>query len=74
MKPLTPFAAPRFGDAQVTNLIRGPAPRVEMLVLRNRTVWSILVRADQFYAITMARARSELLKYAGLHQQRIGGG
>jgi hypothetical protein len=74
MKPLTPFAAPRFGDAQVTNMKRGPAPIAEVLVLRNRTVWSIMVRADQFYAISMARARSELVKYAGLQQQHVGGG
>ena len=74
MKPLTPFAAPRFGDAQVTNLKRGPAPRAEVLVLRNRTVWSIWAGAEVFYAISVARARSDLVKYAGLQQQHIGGG
>lgn len=72
-KGVTALRLPRFGDAQVA-LANGETDSGRLLVRRNAIVWRLEVAADGELALSPARIRDELVKYAAKQRKRIGKG
>jgi hypothetical protein len=66
----SPLRLPRFGDEQVA-LANGETDSGRLLVRRNAVVWRLDVAADGELALSPARVRDELEKYAELQRERI---
>jgi hypothetical protein len=69
----TRLRLPRLGDEQV-GLLRGDTDSGRLLVRRNRVVWRVEIAADGALALSPARVRGELLKYATKQRDRVGKG
>jgi hypothetical protein len=72
-KGASPLRLPRFGDEQVA-LSNGDTDSGRLLVRRNTVVWRLEVAAAGELALSSARVRDELAKYAAKQRDKIGRG